>query len=210
MKRLFNVNNEAYLETTKDLVGFYTFGNNGVKHYHLTIAITDGNTTTAVEGSFAETSHATGKGILFVCRNIGGLKWKQTFDAAASLPFGQADEVPPLTENGGVIGGTNNGDIPTLTPTAAALTGSLTGTTDGAMTDVANIALSTSNTYTDAAVNSAVNAAILSTNLQLKELQVMVNKLVADNVVLVASNRELATAYNNLLESLQDADLVAS
>lgn len=61
----------------------------------------------------------------------------------------------------------------------ADLSGSLTGTTDGALADIAAIALSTSNTYTDAAVNSAVNTAITSANLQIKELQVKVNALLA-------------------------------
>lgn len=61
----------------------------------------------------------------------------------------------------------------------ADLAGTLTGTVDGTLADVADIALSTSNTYTDAAVNSAVNAAILSVNLQLKELQTKLNAVLA-------------------------------
>lgn len=61
-----------------------------------------------------------------------------------------------------------------------ALGGTLTGTVDGSLDDVADIALSTSNTYTDAAVNNAVNAAIASVNLQLKEIQSKFNALVAD------------------------------
>ncbi|MEQ1862906.1 MAG: hypothetical protein ABMA13_23540 [Chthoniobacteraceae bacterium] len=70
--------------------------------------------------------------------------------------------------------------------TAATVTGSLTGTTDGVLADVADIAISTSggNTYADSAVNTAVNAAILSANLQLKELQTALNEVVADNVSL--------------------------
>ncbi len=65
--------------------------------------------------------------------------------------------------------------------TAATLTGTLTGTVDGAMVDVAAIALSTSDMYSDAAVNSAVNTAITAVNLQNKEMQTQVNALVADN-----------------------------
>ena len=61
----------------------------------------------------------------------------------------------------------------------AALAGSLTGTTDGTITDVADIALSTGDTYTDAAVNTAVNAAVLDLNLQLKELQAKMNTMLA-------------------------------
>lgn len=63
----------------------------------------------------------------------------------------------------------------------AALAGTLTGTTDGTLADVADIAISTAggNTYSDAAVNTAVNAAILSINLQLKELQTTLNAEIA-------------------------------
>lgn len=61
----------------------------------------------------------------------------------------------------------------------ADLSGTLTGTTDGALADVAAIALSTSNTYTDAAVNAAVNTAITSVNLQIKELQTKLNAALA-------------------------------
>lgn len=57
--------------------------------------------------------------------------------------------------------------------------GSLTGTTDGDLADVADIALSTSNTYTDAAVNAAVNTAVAAVNVQLKELQEAHNALLA-------------------------------
>lgn len=59
----------------------------------------------------------------------------------------------------------------------ADLGGTLTGTVDGDMADIADIALSTSNTYTDAAVNTAVNAAVADANEQLKELQTKVNYL---------------------------------
>lgn len=70
-------------------------------------------------------------------------------------------------------------DILTAADALTALAGTLTGTTDGTLADVAAIALSTSNTYTDAAVNSAVNTAITSVNLQLKELQATVNAIIA-------------------------------
>lgn len=61
----------------------------------------------------------------------------------------------------------------------AALAGTLTGATDGTLANVSAIALSTSNTYTDAAVNSAVNTAITSINLQLKEIQEVLNAEIA-------------------------------
>jgi broad specificity polyphosphatase/5'/3'-nucleotidase SurE len=61
----------------------------------------------------------------------------------------------------------------------ASLGGTLTGTTDGDLADIAAIALSTSDMYTDAAVNTAVNTAITAANLQIKELQTTVNALLA-------------------------------
>lgn len=55
----------------------------------------------------------------------------------------------------------------------SALAGTLTGTITGTMADVS--ALSTSDTYTDAAVNAKITAV----NLQLKELQTKVNAIIA-------------------------------
>lgn len=59
----------------------------------------------------------------------------------------------------------------------AALGGTLTGTTDGDMADIADIALTTGDTYSDTAVNNAVNTAIGEANLQLKELQTALNAI---------------------------------
>jgi len=61
--------------------------------------------------------------------------------------------------------------------TQADLGGTLTGTTDGDMADIADIALTTGDTYTDTAVNNAVNTAIGEANLQLKELQTALNAI---------------------------------
>lgn len=62
----------------------------------------------------------------------------------------------------------------------AALGGTITGATaNDTMTAVADIALSTSNTYTDAAVNSAVNTAIASIENNLADLQAKVNEILA-------------------------------
>lgn len=47
------------------------------------------------------------------------------------------------------------------------------------MTAVADIALSTSNTYTDAAVNAAVNTAIASIENNFADLQAKVNAIIA-------------------------------
>lgn len=100
--------------------------------------------------------------------------------------------VAPLTEASGAIGGTNNSDIPSLTATAATVAGTLTGSADGTIADIAAVSTAGGNTYADAAINTAITSA----NLQLKELQVMLNAVIADNVVLRAAIRECATTIN--------------
>lgn len=66
------------------------------------------------------------------------------------------------------------------TTTITQLGGTITGATaNNTMTAVADIALSTSNTYTDAAVNAAVNAAIAEIENNFADLQAKVNELVA-------------------------------
>ncbi len=60
------------------------------------------------------------------------------------------------------------------------LGGTITGATaNDTMTAVADIALSTSNTYTDAAVNAAVNTAIASIENNFADLQAKVNAIIA-------------------------------
>lgn len=60
-----------------------------------------------------------------------------------------------------------------------ALGGTITGATaNDTMTAVADIALSTSNTYTDAAVNTAVNTAIASIENNFADLQAKVNEII--------------------------------
>jgi len=61
----------------------------------------------------------------------------------------------------------------------AALGGTMIGVVTGSMADIAAIALSTSNTYSDAAVNTAVNAVVTKANLELKELQTQLNALIS-------------------------------
>lgn len=68
----------------------------------------------------------------------------------------------------------------TDTDAIAALGGTITGATaNDTMTAVADIALSTTNTYTDAAVNAAVNTAIASIENNLADLQAKVNAIIA-------------------------------
>lgn len=73
--------------------------------------------------------------------------------------------------------------IPATKPEVVALValgGTITGATaNDTMTAVADIALSTSNTYTDAAVNDAVNTAIASIENNLADLQAKVNAIIA-------------------------------
>ena len=77
------------------------------------------------------------------------------------------------------IGLARVGSVESYIQTAALadLGGTLTGSVDGDLADVADIALSTNDTYADADVNTAVNTAIASVNLQLKELQTQVNAI---------------------------------
>ena len=112
--------------------------------------------------------------------------------------------VAALTENGGAIGGTNNGDLPSLAPTYVARTGSVGGTANGAFEDEGT--LSTSNTYTDAAVNTVIGK--LKNNIA--ELKTTVEQLAADNVALAAANRENAAKINAILTSLKTATLMES
>lgn len=60
----------------------------------------------------------------------------------------------------------------------AKLTDSTSGTADGTVAQVADIALDTTNTYTDAAVNSAVNTAIGTVNDDLAEMATRINQLI--------------------------------
>jgi hypothetical protein len=73
--------------------------------------------------------------------------------------------------------------IPASKPEVVALTnlgGTITGATaNDTMTAVADIALSTGDTYTDAAVNAAVNTAISSIENNLADLQAKVNSIIA-------------------------------
>ena len=60
-----------------------------------------------------------------------------------------------------------------------ALTDSTGGTANDTVAQVADIALSTSDTYTDAAVNGAVNTAIATINDDLADLAAKVNEIIA-------------------------------
>lgn len=122
----------------------------------------------------------------------------------------QAAVLAALTENSTTIGGSNDGNIPDLTATAATLTGTLTGTADGVLANVADVACGGSTTPSATDVNTAVNGAILDVNLQLKEIQTVLNAVIADNVALRAAAREDAAKTNALLTALKNAGIMAS
>lgn len=143
-------------------------------------------------GDFVLVNAADGSSLYVITNTSGDI-------SLGAVATGTGGATTALTENAGAIGGTNDGDLPDLTATAATVTGTLTGSTDGALADVAAIALSTSDTYSDAAVNTAVNTAITNTNLQLKELQVALNEVIADNVALRAAIREVAAKVNVII-----------
>ena len=158
---------------------------------------------------------------------------------AGEPEHGQADVVAALTENSGAIGGSNDGNLPSLTATAAALTenaGAIGGTNDGNLPDL---------TATAAALTEAAGAiggtndgdipdlatptplccaagirelatmvnALVADNIALRaaarENAAMINKLIADNVALRAAVREVADKVNDVLIEIKEADLMA-
>jgi len=103
-----------------------------------------------------------------------------------------------LTENGGAIGGTNNGDLPSLTPTYAALTGANSGTANGALEAEGTLATAGGNTYSDA----AVNAIIAKMENNIAELAAQIVALAADSASNRAAIREVATTVNTVIGDL--------
>lgn len=86
--------------------------------------------------------------------------------------------------------------------TAAALTDNTTGEApDGTIADVAVIALSTSDTYTDAAVNAAVNAVVDDVINAIGEIADQINKLTVDQA-------NTAQFLNQLVDDLQAVDMI--
>jgi len=131
-----------------------------------------------------------------VIKTITGARAKANARAmfeGADPTHGQADVIAALTENSGAIGGSNDGNLPSLTATAAELTeaaGAIGGSNDGDIPDL-----------------STPTAALCAAGV--RELAVMVNKLVADNIALRAAVREVADKVNDTLAELKEADLMA-
>lgn len=105
--------------------------------------------------------------------------------------------VAALTENSGAVGGTNDGNIPTLTATYVARTGALGGTANGSLVD--ELTLSTTDTYSDAAVNLVIGK--LKDNLA--EVNATVVQIAADNVALRAAIREVAAKINEEIAAIK-------
>jgi hypothetical protein len=158
---------------------------------------------------------------------------------AGDPEHGQADLVAALTENSGAIGGSNDGNLPSLTATAATLTenaGSIGGSNDGNLPDLVATAVALTEAAgaiggtndgdipdltTPSASLCAQGVRELATmvnklttdNIALRaaarENAAMINKLIADNVALRAAVREVADKTNDLLSELKEADLMA-
>lgn len=104
-----------------------------------------------------------------------------------------ASSLAALTENATTVGGTNDGDLPALTATAATITEdetTLGGTNNG---DIPALAMSVTWNGTDVFPSAADAALIIAA---IRECAAMVNAVVADNVALRAAIREVATKVN--------------
>lgn len=151
-----------------------------------------------------------------VAANPSSTGYVKLNEAVPDTSEGPQAAVADLTENTGAIGGTNNGDLPDLTATAAALTGTLTGTVNGALVDIAATAgaCAGGSTPTAANVDSAIATAVASivtgVNEQNAEFQAALNEVVADNVALRAAIRELAAAHNTALARLRLFGVIAA
>jgi predicted RecA/RadA family phage recombinase len=94
-------------------------------------------------------------------------------------------------------GGTDpaDGTLAAVTNTTD-LTDSGAGAADGTVEDVADVALSTSDTYTDAAVNAAINTAIASISNNFKEMTTELATQRTANTAILAAVSQLATYLN--------------
>lgn len=138
-------------------------------------------------------------------------------------PIGQQAAVADLTENSGAIGGTNNGDLPSLTPTAvtsAALTatnptaptafapptpGGSTPVVSAAATDLDTVAAAVKTLRDEVAAYELVISAIVVDITAQKTEQ---DKLVTDLAAAVAAVRETAAKQNAALAKLRLAGII--
>lgn len=98
VNKLYNSETRKYNNIPKsDSIGPYVLYENGTKEYFLDTAITDGLATTASAGSFAITSHPTGRGEIF---SSSGAQW-----VSQTSPGGGASI-------GGAVSGSTVGSVP--------------------------------------------------------------------------------------------------
>lgn len=145
-----------------------------------------------------------GSAIADLTDNTGG--------AAADGTLAAITAAAAITDNSG---GVDPGDDTIAAVTnQSTLTDNGAGTADATVEDVADIALSTSDTYTDAAVNTAVNAAIASISNNFKEYTTEQAKQVAANTAILAAIAQLAAKQNTTSTAIgvitdNEADLAA-
>jgi len=105
--KVYNWFSKKYsLLPSSDNVGSYVQYENGVRHYYLTSAITDGQSVNVPVGSYAITSHSSAIGKIFVAKNISGVKWKEVNTGEGS---GGSDYVSPYVPLIIITGESNSG-----------------------------------------------------------------------------------------------------
>lgn len=113
----------------------------------------------------------------------------------------------PAATASDIVDSTGGSASGTHTLAAATNTNALTdngaGSADATVEDVADIALSTSDTYTDAAVNGAVNTAIASVSNNFKEMTTELALQRSLNTVLINALATVAAEYNTLKDDVE-------
>jgi len=97
--KIYNSQSRKYsILTGNDSVGSYLLYENGIKFYSLNSALTNGLSTTAIVGSFAITSHNTGKGKLF---SSNGSVWNElTGQGGSDVIHNNIDLLNALIDSG--------------------------------------------------------------------------------------------------------------
>jgi len=173
-------------------------------------------------GDVIMVSASSGANIVLV--TITSVTTNVAFAVTATNVVGDQTAIASLTENAGAIGGTNDGDLPSLTPTAVT-TAALTATNPAAPTAYSAHASGstpvTSNAATDldttaaalatlrgevATYETAISALIVDVAAQKAEQ----DKLVTDLAAAVAAIREVAAKQNADLAMERTAGLLAA
>lgn len=98
VNKVYNSESKKYNSIPKlDAIGSYILYENGLKEYLLTIPLTDGLATTASIGSFARTSHSTGRGEVF---SSDGSQWVHQTGGGLGASIG------------GIVTGSTAGSVP--------------------------------------------------------------------------------------------------